>query len=221
MLLGMPISTPGLQKYTEKDGVVFYPVKDNLGYHVPLDFDRFIQTHGGLAFSGNPISEVAQVQPHIYRQCFVNYCLDYDSSAPANAHVKIAALGSQYLQKSTPQAAVAAPAAVDSSKIHLQVSEAKPQLDSSEEQQINIVVLQPKNMKPMQNVDATLKVLLTNGEAYTAAIPPTNAQGIASVTVPAMPELKTGTIVTYQVCLNLPTEQQVCTWDGYLIWNIH
>ncbi|NTU74703.1 MAG: hypothetical protein HGA86_01095 [Anaerolineaceae bacterium] len=97
ILLGATTMRPGPQTANEQSGVKFYPVDGVLGYHVPLDFDQFIRTHGGYELSGAPIAEVIQYQPHIFRQCFNYYCLDYYSQNPEGARVRMAQLGREYL----------------------------------------------------------------------------------------------------------------------------
>ncbi len=69
-LMGMPAVAPIAPIYTEADGVVFYPVQGDLGFHVPLIFDRFIAQHGGLEISGHPLADVIQVDTNLYRQCY-------------------------------------------------------------------------------------------------------------------------------------------------------
>jgi len=38
--------------------------------------------------------------------------------------------------------------------------------------------------------------------------------------IPPQPDLANGSRLSYQVCLNLPSEKPICTLDSYLIWNV-
>jgi hypothetical protein len=43
---------------------------------------------------------------------------------------------------------------------------------------------------------------------------------MSELAIPAQPSLGNGTRVSYQVCLNLPSERPICRSDSYLIWNV-
>lgn len=123
-LLGMYALPPALFN-PEQRNVVFYPVTpDGLGYHVPVDFDRFIVQHGGVEISGNPIADTLfYPEENVIRQCYENYCLDYYPNAPEGQKVRLAPLGSRYLKLIDP--AVIAPGAVPPDKLVVTVSEAR------------------------------------------------------------------------------------------------
>ena len=99
-MVGFQHMEPGLKKFDIKDNMIFYTTDGDqgLGFHVPVVFDEFIMHHGGTKVCGAPISD-----PTLYdglsvpRQCFENFCLDYYRDAEADQKVKIAPLGSQYL----------------------------------------------------------------------------------------------------------------------------
>jgi hypothetical protein len=98
---------PSQKKYDRRDNVIFYPVQNELGFHVPIVFDEFIARHGGTETSGKPISETEVVEMNgekIARQCFENYCLDYYPAFPTGAQVRMVQLGYQYEQ--IPQGAI-------------------------------------------------------------------------------------------------------------------
>ena len=55
LVLNLPYSEPGPQRYGQKDNMLFYIAKGDLGYHIPVVFDRFIASHGGMEISGKPL----------------------------------------------------------------------------------------------------------------------------------------------------------------------
>lgn len=220
ILLGMLTTSPGPQVYGNQDGVVFYAVQGELGYHVPLIFDEFISSHGGLEISGDPVAETIEVQPGLYRQCFENYCLDYQPSAAAGQQVSMTPLGSQYLKNMQGANSGEKPLVVSSDTILLQVSEQYKRLPPTSPQRIDILVLKKEDQKPLSGFEATLDLLLPDGSHYTSDISATQEDGKASVIIPAMNAIQNGSILTYQVCLKAAAVEPVCASGNYLIWNI-
>jgi len=220
ILLGMLTTSPGPQVYGNQDGVVFYAVQGDLGYHVPLIFDEFISTHGGLEISGDPVAETIEVQAGLYRQCFENYCLDYQPAAAAGQQVSMAPLGSLYLENMQGANSGEKPLVVSSDTVLLQVSEQYKSLPSTSPQRIDIVVLKKEDQKPLSGFESTLDLLLPDGSHYTSDISATQQDGKASIIIPAMNTLQNGSILTYQVCLKAAAVEPVCASGNYLIWNI-
>ena len=81
--------------YGQAEGMVFYPLEGDKGHHVPVDFDHFIASHGGLEISGKPIDEARPLEDGQFRQCFENYCLDYTGSADPADNVHLELVGAQ------------------------------------------------------------------------------------------------------------------------------
>ena len=219
IILNVIQGTPGPQKYNSSQGVVFYPVSGANGFHVPLDFDKFIAAHGGLDYSGNPITETFQYDATVYRQCFEDYCLDYHTDAASGQKVTMAALGKQYINlaggsgSSAPQ-----PLEISPDTVTLQVTEQYQELSATETQLIDILVLRKDNQQPVTNIKATLTITLPDKSQYTATFPETGLDGRASLIVPAMSKISNGQILAYQVCLNENVSKPVCAADSYLIW---
>jgi hypothetical protein len=213
IILGMPTTQPGPQVYNEANGVIFITVQGNLGYHVPIVFKDFIDRHGGLSISGNPISEAMDVGGGVFRQCFQNYCLDYQSSA-----VKMVALGEKYLTY-TPGQQVSPQFAFSSASVSIQLSEEMPRIRADATQQIDLTVISTQDQQPIPNLEAVLVVTYPDGTQYSAHFPPTQANGFTSVIVPAKPGTPNGSIIPYQVCLNVPSDSPICASDSYLIWD--
>ncbi len=218
VLLGMPTTPPGPQLYDTSDGVAFVKVQGDLGYHVPVLFKDFIDRHGGFTVSGNPISDTMDLGGGTYRQCYTNYCLEYLTNTGGANQVRMAALGEQYVSYtgtggSNPQFVFS------TGTVTIQVSEAEPRIAGDATQQIDLVVISSADAQPIANVEAVLVVSYPDGTQFTAHFPPTQADGTASVLVPPNLNVANGTIIPYQVCLNVPSTTPLCTSGSYLIWN--
>jgi hypothetical protein len=219
--LNMIQGTPGPQRYDSSSGVVFYPVSGSNGFHVPLGFDKFIASHGGLEFSGNPIMEVFQYDTTTYRQCFENYCLDYHSDLPDDQKVQMAPLGSQYIGLAdSSDASVPQPLEISPSTVTLLASVQSKQISASDAQKIDIQVLRKDNQQPVTKIKAQLTITLPDKSQYSAAFPETGLDGRASLIIPAMSNLSNSQILVYQVCISDSTSQPVCATGNYLIWGV-
>lgn len=225
ILLALPSEKPTSQVYAEANGIVFYKVEGDLGYHVPLVFDHFIAKHGGREISGNPISEIQSLGGNLFRQCFENYCLLYDNNQESEVSVRLDAIGIEYLhmtrgESSQPEAPAATLFTPES--MALVVSTSHLRVASDQSQTINLFVAHSSDRTPLANVEATLTFLLPDNSQPEYPMPPTNAEGIASLTIePFVPALPNGSVVSYQICLNVPADQPLCASESYLIWNYH
>ena len=77
----------------------FYPLQgENKGYHIPKAFMEYIAQHGGQEAFGAPISERVRWQSNVYRQCFVNLCLEEHLDGPEYYRIHPEQLGYQYLE---------------------------------------------------------------------------------------------------------------------------
>ncbi|HEY9075088.1 MAG TPA: hypothetical protein VIO61_01000 [Anaerolineaceae bacterium] len=216
-LLGIPAEP--LEPPIQHPQLVFYEVEKGLGHNVPLPFDQFIARHGSKDLSGKPLTEVSQVEgQNLYRQCFENYCLDYDPTVGEELRVRITPLGREYLARFSVDPAVLARNPFSQDTIQLQVAAARPQVSRNEEQRIHVLVTSKKTQEGIENIEATLMVTLPDGASLIAPVPPTRADGTSIVTIPAQPGVKNGSMVGYQVCLRLPSEKPICESNAYLIW---
>lgn len=218
--MNFPVAAPGSQQYNENNGVIFYPVQGNLGYHVPLVFRDFIERHGNFSVSGKPLADTSQVNSTTYRQCFENYCLDYITSGDDADSVSMEPLGQEYLTY-TPPAQAAPPQFVFSQKsVVIQLSEELPRIKSDAVQQINMTLWNAETQQPIPNMEAQLILEYPDGSQYTGHFPPTASNGFSSVMVPARPSTPNGSVIPYMVCLNVPAAEPICQSASYLIWNV-
>ena len=219
-LLEMPSVAPMPPIYSESDGVVFYSVQGDLGYHVPVIFDHFIARHGGLEISGHPLADVIQVDANLYRQCFENYCLIYDNNPGASPQVRMAPLGHEYMRKFALQPAKAATFLITPETIHLVAHPALPRIPSDQPQQFLVTVVRTHDQQPAAGLETSLTLTLPDGNQALYRMPATDSRGRTSLTIaPFQPPLSKGSVVAFEVCLNVPSESPICSSDSYLIWN--
>lgn len=219
-LLSLPTKAPGAKLYDYASGVVFYAVNDTLGYHVPILFDKFINDHGGTAISGDPIDEITEYKPGLYRQCFTNYCLDYNPSKREDKRVTVTPLGEQYLeldqsiltQPITPQPA--------SQAIILKVSETLLKVSSSEAQTIHVSALNAADQTPLSGIETEITIYLPKEKTWSSALAPTAVDGTAVITLPVLKNIQNGSILTYKVCTTNASAGQACANGSYLVWTM-
>jgi hypothetical protein len=221
--LNMPTMSPGPKVYTEQDGVYFYPTQGDQGYHVPIDFDKFIATHGSKEISGQPLAEVMAVD-NVYRQCFENYCLDYNLTQPEGERVSMAPLGVMYYNQLHPESTItvvttSTPVTYSAQAIEIQVSEANPTLANGQAQRFELLVLNKADQSPLANIEASLDIVLPDSTVVSSHFPPTGTDGRSTVEVPSLPTIANGSIVPYLVCLNVPSDEAICAAENFLIWN--
>lgn len=204
----------------EKSGLVFKPTQGDLGFYVPVPFDKFIAQHGGYEISGKPIGPVDwDKSQRFVRQCFENYCLDFFPKVKdkPDLQVMLAPLGSKYLHTydtSSPYLALS------NETVMIQSSESNPEIKNNQPQMISIVVLQRKDLQPLERIEAHLLVSYPDQRApLEMDFQPTDENGYSTLLVPpSNPLLPNGSLVSYQVCLNVPG-QKICDRQSYLIWN--
>lgn len=201
-----------------KGKVIFFEAGGGLGYHVPVVFDQFIALHGSYEFSGPPIADTIRYnQENVIRQCYENYCLDYFPEAAENAKVRLAPLGSRYLNIASPP--VISKTTVQQQEIDLILSEAQPQLPPQQPQRIYILVFEKGTQTGIAGIEATV-ILYINQSPVNFTTPPTDENGWTNITVPPTPGLLNSTIIPYEACLNLASPQPICKKDSYLIWEL-
>ncbi len=194
--------------------MVFYPLEGNLGHNVPKYFDRFLDTLGGLAFTGNPISEVYPLNGGIYRQCFENVCLDFNSMAEPGEQLKLAPLGIIYKQKYFDPKDTQDNSNMET-EFQLQVRESKAYVTINEGQEIEVLITDDGN--PVVGQDATLILTLPDNNQIEYHLHPTDEYGRSNQHIPAI-SAPLGSLVAYQVCSSTPNSEEICVEDNYLIW---
>lgn len=217
-ILAMPAKAPGEKLYDYASGVVFYATNDTLGYHVPIQFDTFINTHGGTSISGDPISEIYEYESGHFRQCFTNYCLDFTPSKREDKQVSITPLGKLYLAMDQTVLAQPATPQPEPPAILLQVSETLLKVSTSEAQTIHVTALNAADQTPVAGIETEITLLLPKEKTWSATLAPTAADGTAVITLPILKNIQNGSILAYKVCTTSVTSAQACAEGSYLVW---
>ncbi|HVN54034.1 MAG TPA: hypothetical protein VMT46_06860 [Anaerolineaceae bacterium] len=213
--VGYPSTGPTLR--LDDNRVIFVPTEGDLGHNVPTIFEQYITFHGGFEISGKPTTEIFP-EGGIYRQCFTNYCLDYDPSASSEEiRIRLAPLGVRYLEQYPPLKAAYQNLKITSETTNLTVWESHSLITSAEEQSINLEVLESTSQAPIPNLEARLTITLPDGRKEDYSFEPTGSNGRSSVTVPAI-DAPNGTLIPYKVCVSPASSNPLCVTDTYVIW---
>jgi hypothetical protein len=196
--------------------MVFYPIKPGLGHNVPKVLEQYITEHGGLELSGMPTTEVFQVGD-IYRQCFTNYCLDYDPGASEALRIRPAPLGETYLKLHNPSQEAEQSLEVTPAVYRLNVWEERGFIAPEQEQKIHLEVTEAGSQTPIPDIEATLTLYYPEGSEKVYHFQPTDPSGQSSVSIPAINAIN-GTLIPYQVCLGGSSNPSICVKDTYVIW---
>ncbi len=198
-------------------GLVFKPIDGNLGHNVAAVFEQYIAEHGSMLFSGQPITEIFQ-EGSLYRQCFTAYCLDYDQNAPEPLRIRPVPLGKRYLELYPPQGLVEKSLAPSPKDLLILIGEDSPMISSSEQQKINLKVLQASDNSPVPNIESTLKLTLPGNKHLTYTLKATDINGSSSFSLDPI-VAPNGTVIPYQICLNTGSKSALCMEESFLIWS--
>jgi hypothetical protein len=207
------IQTEQPTQETEADWLSFYPLSEDLGYNVPNTFVRYIEDHGGMIYSGNPITEYRYLPDGGYSQCFTKLCLEYHPTAPQQLLIRPHELGKEY-QTNGYTPVIANPSTAEALQIN--VWEEFPLIPSGQAQIINIEASQ--NDTPMIGVEFSLIVKQPDGITKSYKLNPTGEGGATSIELDPI-NGPNGSIVQYEVCLLGIVTPQVCFTRSYTIWN--
>ena len=195
--------------------VVFYEIQDGKGYNVPRLFENYLQQHGGIEFSGLPLSEVFPTKTGAYRQCFENLCLEYDTQATQADRLMPVPLGARYMEEIFDEAPDFEKS-LSVMNIDLIPGEDYESLPAGQPQRIYVLVREDgvglKNREPI--------LILSNpdGTSQTISFPPTGVDGQTSVEIAGI-QAPNFTLIPYSVCLLGFDGEQRCVRDNFLIWN--
>jgi hypothetical protein len=207
--------TPLVEKIVAK-GLVFIPINGNLGHNVAEVFEQYVATHGGAILAGPPITEIF-AKGSLYSQCFTNYCLDYDPSLPLSGRIRPESLGKIYLQVNPPDQPAITRLTLSPETVLLKTSVKKAAISITEKQEISLTVVQREDQSPIPNLAATVTLSLPDGQHLTYTVEATDGMGKSQVTLDPIAAAN-GSIIPYQVCLNLSSGSPICTDDSFAIW---
>ncbi len=204
--------------------MIFYDMGGGAGHNIFIAFDAYIQSHGGYAVAGRPITEVRllDVEQKTLRQCFENLCLDYLPHLKG-AEVRPARLGELYLQAGLRNYIVGE---MDQQQPGNQVErhtspftflvwEYPTVVDSYTPETINVMVSLENTPQPGMQV--ILTVTYPDGRQERIEMPPTIADGTTSFTLPPVAG-ENGDLIFYETCLLVQGNEQLCVEQSFMIW---
>ena len=224
----------------------FYAVQGDIGYNIPKQFMDYLAWHGGVEVSGPPISEREPWNNDIFRQCFLNLCLEEDVKDPSHRRIQPSQLGATY--KKFPVAPVTAtppgeqvsqapeqeappvePAPVQASSQPDPQTPTDPQTPSqisirpwvtypmvAPDQNQEIGVMVYENGAPMVGVEPDITITLPDGNTRTYYMYPTGADGQSRMQLDPV-SAPNMTLIPYEVCIFLLGGQKLCYKDTYMI----
>jgi hypothetical protein len=209
--LGIQGDQPG--EPVKEDWLSFYQTQDGLGYNVPNSFTNYIDEHGTIVYSGNPVTEYHSLTDGGYSQCFTNICLEYHPTAPKDLQIRPHMLGSEVLSIGE-NSSISGSSFTDALQIN--AWEDYPLIPSGQKQGINIEAVQ--NDAPMSGIEFSLVVKQPNGITKTYTLKPTGKDGITRIELDPI-NGPNGAIVQYEVCVLGAVSPQVCFSRSYTIWD--
>ncbi len=209
-LLGIDTAATGPE--VKADWLAFFPIQDGLGFNVPNTFVTYIGNHGGVVYSGAPISEYTALADGGYSQCYTNLCLEYHPTAPRILQTRPHPLGTEYLALGEN---VSTSGSNSSKALQINAWEDAPLIPSGESQGINIEATQ-ENM-PISGMQVSLVVTQPNGITKTYNLPPTGSDGRTHIDLDPI-NGPNGAIVQYKVCVLGDVSPQICFSRSFTIW---
>ncbi|HZU86818.1 MAG TPA: hypothetical protein VFF78_05015 [Anaerolineaceae bacterium] len=211
------IYTPPVPKNDQLSHLArFIEIQDGLGYHVYTEVDYFISVHGGYEISGQPRSEpTSPDEAGVSRQCFENYCIDYNGTLPRGQNIKLVPLGDIYGSTLLPERLVRP--VFSRFNVNVLVGEAQPYIAKGERQVISLLVFNSQN-QGIEGLKFTLTLKSPDGRMIGEyPMPQTDAQGTSKISIDPV-EGNNGDIFEYSACLDLPTAYPICASDTFLLW---
>jgi hypothetical protein len=181
----------------------FWQTDGELGHNVPIPFITYIAEHGGPELSGQPISELFEVNG-LRQQCFSNYCLEYDPAAPKEYQIRPVNLGYEYLKRqgfSLPD-------------LQVRIWENFPVLKPGETQVLGVLVYNGTPNSPMKNVQPEVTIFLGGASTQKLTFPATSAAGRSFLNVPGG---KLPGLLEYEICVSWPGGAPVCEKDSWIV----
>jgi hypothetical protein len=205
-------SDPPTQE-TKADWLTFYEVSEGLGYNVPNSFSTYIADHGGMVYSGAPITEYRLLSDGGYSQCFSNLCLEYHPTAPEQLKVRLHGFGNEYLTNGSTTTTVGSSIA---DALQINVWEEYPLIPSGQRQVINVEASQKD--APMSGIELSLLVKQPDGIVKSYKLNPTGEGGTTSIELDPI-NGPNGSIIQYDVCVIGAVTPQLCFTRSYTIWS--
>ena len=101
--------------------------------------------------------------------------------------------------------------------LSIAVWEDQPFLEPSQHQTVHIKIVQSGDQAPVPNLDSSLTVVLPDGMRLRFALAPTDVAGESSYMLPIL-TVPNGTLISYDVCLEVQSPHPICQSDAFTIW---
>ena len=195
--------------------MVFYISQVDKGHNIPNKIYDYLQSYGGLDFTGPPIAEPDYTEPGIYNQCFTNLCINDDQNSPESERIRLAPLGVVYWERFyNSRKAFLLSQSLESVSLH--TWEKIENVTSDQGQEIFVAIYE--NGVPLENREPLLILTMPDASLREYHFPPTNANGRSSLSIPPI-NASNGTMIVYEVCLVGLNSDRQCSGGNYLIWN--
>ena len=185
-------------------------------FEIPEFFKTYIEDHGGIEVIGEPISPYTYQDQQGHQQCFENMCLIYRDDLYEKPYVQGDLLGYAYreIYFRSQQESTYPNTSTDIS-LHTWVT--SPSIRSDEKQKIWVGIL--KNGVPFTGGELKLTLFMPNEKKLEFTMRPAQKNGQTFTVIPPL-NLRSGTLIPYQVCLQTEKRNNVCIEDDYLIWDL-
>ncbi|MFO8037400.1 MAG: hypothetical protein R6U57_12320 [Anaerolineales bacterium] len=204
-----------LESKATKTDMYFRELEDGKGFYIPSYFVDFVSRYSGFELSGEPITQLREIRNGVFRQCFQNYCLRYDSAGKEGERISLVPLGQKYKGQVTQRLPVQSAEADQARDIVLDVWEQSPQVSSSEHQQIGACIHEGDT--PLTSIQVELNLMVPQENIQTYQLPPTDDGGCSFYELDPI-QAQNGTTVDYQVCFLGINDSEQCKRDSFLIW---
>jgi hypothetical protein len=194
----------------------FFPLEGERGFNIPVTFMEYIKTHGGVKYTGEPITHVRQNSDNLLEQCFKFICLQQKRDPYGELTVAPVSLGLAYRQKNNPVNPNTPPEA-NLHQVAIQLWERYPMISSDREQVIGAGLFSGDT--PIPNVAPELDVFLPDGTQWLLSMPATGDNGETRQKLDSI-QAENGTLIPYQVCIAPPGQPKFCVKDSFIVWNV-
>ena len=198
----------------DTDLVIFFIVERKTGYNIPVIFSDFLAQHGGLDVTGSPISEIFRLEDGVTRQCFANLCLDYHEDTQLITVAPLGAIYKSYTTRSESDIRIL-DVPTPPTEVQLSVWEENAFITSQEEQILYISV--SDEGVASAGIVPTLTLTLPDGTQSVYRFAPTDENGLTFISIPPV-DATNGTLIFYEICVEIAETGLVCVQDNYLIW---
>jgi hypothetical protein len=216
-------------------GMTFVPIQGGKGYNVSQAFLDYLAQHGGNDAAGPPIGEYNLLRENVYRQCFVNLCLEEYPDVGEPLRIRPSPLGRSYLSlprqpleqaKPASEKAVStpivlptelpAPAQTDPPRgqVSLETWVRHPVISPGASQELYVLVLDQK--VAVRDVEPDLTILLPDGSHKLLYMLPTGKDGESRYQLDGL-DVPAGSVIKYEVCVYYPRGETTCVQGSYLV----